>query len=118
MTRLALSLALGVTDASLPDEARRLASGDPAVAPLVAEIRERLGGTGDPAGFVASTRFQLAVRERAADKLAFVARHAVTPNLDDLQTADVPPAWRGVYFVLRPVRLARRWSAIALRRAG
>jgi hypothetical protein len=34
-----------------------------------------------------------------------------------LQTADVPPAWRGVYFVLRPVRLARRWSAIALRRA-
>ena len=118
MTRLALALALDVTGASLPDDARRLASGDPAIAPLVAEIRERLGGAGDPAGFVASTRFQLAVRERASDKLAFVARHAVTPNLDDLQTADVPPAWRGVYFVLRPVRLARRWSAIALRRAG
>jgi len=117
MTRLALALASDVCGAVLPESALRLAMGDDAIPSLVAEVRERLEGSGDPAGFVASTRFQLALRERAGDKLAFAVSHAVTPNLDDLQTADVPPAWRGIYFVLRPVRLARRWAGMVFTRA-
>ncbi|HUO51400.1 MAG TPA: nucleotidyltransferase family protein, partial [Gemmatimonadaceae bacterium] len=107
MTRLALALAMEVAGASMPAEAAAMAREDAAVPALVAAVRPRLG-SGEPAGFVASTRFQLAVRERWRDRVAFAVRHAVTPNVDDLRTAEVASGWRWVYWVLRPVRLGRK----------
>lgn len=117
MTRLALAVATDVVGAELPEPAARLAREDTAVPALVREVRARVE-TGELAGFVGSTRFQLAVRERWRDRLAFAVRHAVTPNVDDLGTAELPAGWRGAYWILRPLRLARRWAALAVRRGA
>jgi hypothetical protein len=112
MTRLALALAASITGAILPVEAQALANGDPAVQPLVTEIQRRLErGTEEP-GFVESTAFQLALRERRRDRAAFVLLRAVTPNTSDLEVADLPAEWRGVYHVLRPLRLLRKWMGL------
>ena len=112
MTRLALALASSIISAKLPAGAQTLANGDPAVPPLVSEIRRRLElGTEIP-GFVESTAFQLALRERRRDRAAFVMLRAVTPNTRDLEVAELPAEWRGVYHVLRPLRLLGKWMGL------
>ena len=63
-----------------------------------------------------STRFQLGVRERVRDRVAFAVGHAVTPNIDDLATAELPARWKWLYVALRPVRLARKWFLPPFRR--
>lgn len=108
MTRLALALAADLLGAELPEPAMQIARADSAVAPLIQAVRARVE-TEQPPGFVESTRFQLALRERIRDKASFVFHHAVTPNIDDLATASLPAAWRWLYHLLRPVRLARKW---------
>jgi hypothetical protein len=115
MTRLALALAASVLP-SMPGEARELASGDAAVPALAEEIWRRLASGVEAPGFVASTRFQLVVRERLGDRLAFAVHHAVTPNIDDLKVAELPGEWRGLYLVLRPMRLVRKWVSEAIGR--
>jgi hypothetical protein len=113
MTRLALALASSIAGAKLPAGAEKLANGDPAVPPLASEIRRRLErGTEEP-GFVESTTFQLALRERRRDRAAFVMLRAITPNTSDLEVADLPAEWRGVYHVLRPLRLLGKWMGLA-----
>ena len=115
MTRLALALAKELFGAELPAGAMTLATGDGALAALVEQVRARLA-TDELPGPVDSTRFQLGVRERMRDRLAFAIGHAVTPNIDDLGTAELPARWRWLYVVLRPVRLVRKWSSKPFRR--
>jgi hypothetical protein len=108
MTALALALANAIAGAPLPEPAKALA-GEHSRDALEAEIVRRLGARADAPGFVASTKFQLALRERARDRLAFAMRHAVTPNIDDLETAELSAGWRGLYVLMRPLRLMRKW---------
>ena len=113
-TRLALALAMDLLEAELPEPAVRLARGDRAVPGLVAEVRKRVAANDEPAGFVASTAFQLAVRDRWRDKISFASYHAVMPGIDDITTASLPRAWRWLYVALRPVRLVQKWVGLLL----
>ena len=114
MTRLALALAAEMLGAELPEAAMRIARGDRVTPLLIPAVRARVA-TEDAPGFVESTRFQLRARERLRDKIAFAFRHAVTPNIDDLATAELPVAWRGLYVILRPIRLLRKWLGLGTR---
>jgi hypothetical protein len=108
MTGLALALATEVAGAQMPAPATSIAAADPAVPPLVAEVRARIVRGSAVPGFVGSTRFQFALRERARDRLAFAMKHAVTPNIDDLGVAALPVEARYLYSLLRPYRLIRK----------
>ncbi len=113
MTGLALALAAEIAESPLPKAAQTLAHACPPA--LVAEIRRRMMSGSDAPGFVESTRFQFAMRERARDRLAFAMRSAITPTIDDLEVTALPAGLRGLYHVLRPYRLARKWTALMVR---
>ena len=117
MTRLALALAADVLGAQLPQAARVFAHEDATVAPLVAVVREQLV-SGEPVPVDVGIHYQLALRDRMRDQAAYAVRFAITPAENDGadQVAALPAAWRSLYFLLRPVRAARRWSQQALGR--
>ncbi len=108
MTGLALALAAEIVESPLPPAAQALARACPPA--LVEEIRQRMMSGIEGPGFVASTRFQFALRERARDRVAFAMRSAITPTIDDLGVAELPIVMRGLYHLLRPYRLARKWT--------
>lgn len=91
--------AFGVIDAHV----RRLAS----------DVRARLF---DDAPAMSLPAFQLRVRTRLADRIAYLAEIAAAPHAADVQFAALPRRARALYYVLRPARLAVKHGRHALRR--
>jgi hypothetical protein len=91
---------------------------------LAGEVRARLfRGTQRVPGMFATTWFHLRARERLADRSRYCLRLVSTPTAGDFELVSLPARLSFLYYVLRPIRLARKYGLIplasrALTRAG
>jgi len=88
-------------------------SADAHVRHLVSEVRARLF---DNAPTMSLPSFQLRVRTRLGDRIAYLAGIAASPHAADVQFAALPRRARALYYVLRPARLVVKHGRRALRR--
>ena len=72
---------------------------------LVSDVRARLF---DDARTMSLPAFQLRVRDRFGDRVAYLAGIAAAPHAADVQFATLPRRARALYYVLRPVRLVAK----------
>lgn len=86
---------------------------DAQVVRLVSEVRTRLL---DDAPTMSLPEFQLRVRTKLGDRIAYLAGMAVAPHAADVQFAALPRRARPLYYVLRPARLVAKHSRRALGR--
>jgi Uncharacterised nucleotidyltransferase len=124
MLLLGLALAHELLQAPLPEQMVNRIRSDKAVETLVDHVRYRLFNEQTVLdAFVERQRFHSKVRERLRDrfpiyrnlvKVAFIA--AFVPNNHDRELIELPAALSALYYLVRPVRFARRlWSYIIRR---
>lgn len=82
---------------------------DPRIAAHATDAIRRLG-TGN-AGTSRDVRLHLELLDSAADRLRYSALALVDPTPDDYRTVALPRPLRGLYFVVRPLRLLARGRA-------
>ncbi len=118
MLFLGLLLADQLLGAPIPEEVLRRARRDSGAQALAAEVRARLfRGTQRAPGMLETTWFHLRARERLADRIRYCLRLALTPTVGDFELVSLPATLYFLYYVLRPIRLARKYgSRRALRR--
>jgi len=118
MLFLGLLLADQLLGAPIPEEVLRRARRDSGAQALAAEVRARLfRGTQRAPGMRETTWFHLRARERLADRIRYCLRLALTPTVGDFELVSLPATLYFLYYVLRPIRLARKYgSRRALRR--
>lgn len=118
MLRVALALARELLGADLPPVAARAVDADGRALALARQIGGAVCAGALPVPrSLAAVRLQRALRERARDRLAYLARLALTPTIDDWASVRLPAAALPLHYVLRPLRLAAKHGAAALRRA-
>lgn len=118
MVRVALALARDLLGHALPAAAAREVEADGQAAALAQALGDAVcGGALPPARSLAAIRLQRALRERSRDRLAYLVRLATTPTIDDWSSVRLPAAALPLHYVLRPLRLAAKHGAAALRRA-
>jgi hypothetical protein len=110
---LALRLAADLLGAALPDSVAQMARADPAVDRLVARVQEDLFVP--PRSGAGTFGFHLDTRPRWRDKLALLFGGLTALNQRDLEVVRLPDAVLPLYFVARPIRLAGKSIAHALR---
>ncbi len=124
MLLLGLALAHDLLQAPLPEQIITRIRSDKSVEALVDQVRSRLFNEQTVLdAFVERQRFHSRVRERLRDrvpiyrnlmKVAFIA--AFVPSSNDRELIELPAALSALYYLVRPVRLARRlWSYIIRR---
>lgn len=111
MLYFALALASDLLDAKLPPEVVAQVEADPAVAPLVACVKENLLGR-NSRPFNAGARFNF--RRHMVPGLAagwcYSLRLALAPAEEDWLTLRLPRPLTPLYIVLRPLRLLRKYG--------
>lgn len=109
MLAVGLRLANDVAGCTLPPRVRTLTEHPTAVA-LAQDVRARLFETA-AGGHDAFQRswFHVKIRERVRDKLRFGLYTAIVPSAGDRLLVGLPPALTFLYYVLRPLRLARKY---------
>lgn len=118
MLRVALALLRELLERELPVAAARALDADREAVALARGIGDAAcRGTLPPARSRAAVRLQRALRERRRDRLEYVLRLALTPTVDDWASVRLPAAALPLHYVLRPLRLAAKHGAAALRRA-
>jgi hypothetical protein len=111
MVRLALVLAHEFLDAPVPECVMDDAFSDPMIPKLVEQVTRRLLRATDetPSG-TESILFHFRARERLRDAVRYGLSLALEPTVVDWKACELP-GWLGwMYFVMRPVRLARKYS--------
>ena len=113
---LGLFLASNLLGATLPEEVMQRVEADPAVKRLAAQVRERLfRETHSLPGIFKRNIFLLKARERIGDRIRYCVHKAVTPNPADWSFLPLPASLFPLYYLLRPIRLARNYGLGALR---
>lgn len=117
---LGLLLANELLGANLPDWLSQRAHGDPRVGALAERICRRLfrGASGLAGLFEGDAYFHplhLKVKESPGDKLRYCLR-ATIPNVEDWKLLALPDFLFPLYYLLRPVRLGRKYGSRLLRR--
>jgi hypothetical protein len=117
MLFLGLFLANDLLGAVLPEDVWQRVRADPAVVSLAGQVRERLFGDahGQP-GDLGRCLFHLKARERLEDRVRYCVRLAVTTTPGDWALVRLPSSLFPFYYVLRPIRLVRRYGLGLLRR--
>lgn len=124
MLLLGLFLASDLLGAALPEEVSERVRADPTVGTLAGRIREQLFRETDRSteslegqeGAPAFHALHLEVRERLRDKIRYCVHKAVTLRGEDLVMLPLPRFLFPVYYVLRPIRLARKFGPRILKR--
>jgi hypothetical protein len=115
MLSLGLALARDLLGSSAEPGPDRRGSADHRVAALEEEVVARLrDGASPPEDW---WRFYLQARERRRDRAAILVRTAVIPTIGDWRLVDLPRAFGGLHYALRPFRLLGR-GVRALRPGG
>lgn len=103
-----LHLASDVLGCDLPHDVRRRTE-EPRTMSLAREVRERLfQSAGSTHNALQRSIFHLKIRERFRDKVRFGLYTAIVPSAADRLLVGLPPALTILYYVLRPLRLARK----------
>jgi len=107
---LGLLLAGDLLGAPLPAEIRLRIEADPSLIPLAARVGESLMTNTDPTNSMpAQFAFYLRLPESLFDKIRYLVRLIVTPNVGDWEFLPLPAPWLFLYSVLRPVRLIGKY---------
>jgi hypothetical protein len=108
MIFLGLIVAHDLVEAALPQEILQQARRDPLVAGLALEVKERLFlNQGEQEG-LRFTWFQLRLKSSWVDRVRYCYRVASTPTILEWNVA-LPEFLFPFYFVLRPIRLLRKY---------
>jgi hypothetical protein len=107
MTALGLKLAGEILGTEVPSGVRARINKDRIVRALAARVRDELfdrsdGSMGD------IVAFQWRVRDNMRARVSYCAHLITTPHVADLEAFPLPSGLRGLYRVLRPLRLAAR----------
>lgn len=108
---LGLHLAHALLGAPVDDAVKREIAADAEIASLAAEVTERMfGPEGETEGADTrgNLRFNLRLREGAAERARYVARWVFGPGPEDWKWRPLPDALFPLYRLLRPVRLLGR----------
>jgi len=108
---LGLVLASELLDASLPAEMRLAADGDAVVKRLAHQVEEQLFREHRaPPGLFEGAILDLKMRERKRDRLRSGVCLILTPRSYDWMSLSLPESLFFLYYLLRPVRLARKYG--------
>ena len=117
MLLLGLFLARDLLDAPLPEAVRPALRADRVVESLAGQVVERLfGRPRGAAGVLESALFHLRAREHVRDRLRYGVRLAMTTTPGDWALLPLPVRLFPLYWLLRPIRLAGKYAAGAVRR--
>lgn len=113
---LALRLTHELMGTRLPEEVSREIERDASVRKLAAEARGWLFGA--PPDLARRTRFHLRARERVRDRARYCALFALTTTPVDWAVMPLPRSLSFVYYLLRPVRLFKKYVLGSAHRAS
>ena len=118
MTAVGIHLAAGLLGVRVPEAALPAFRLTPIVARLVERCRDVLAGAEGGAHSWGEVRLHLAARECFRDRLRYVALAVFTPGVGDWRWVRLPSACFGLYWGVRPLRLALFRLLPRLRSAG
>ncbi len=111
MLLLGLHLAQVVLDASLPDTIQNEIDKSPAIRPLAGQTRSRLFEENNAApGVFASVAYRMRVQDRWIDRIRYGSSIIFSPTLIEWQNLPLPGFLSFLYPLLRPLRLAAKYS--------
>ena len=111
-------LASDLLETALPKEVLRRVQADPVVKSLAAQVRERIFRAANvPPGILEMISFYLRAMESLGDRVRYCFDLVMIPS--PLEWALLPlPAWLfPLYYVLRPLRLAKKYGCGLLKHA-
>ena len=114
---LALRLASDLMGVPVPQALAAQVEGDRRVQDLASRVVASVAAT-EPFAEQPWSRlraFSLSARERWRDRVRYVADLALTPGSEDWTLLRLPNALYGLYYLLRPIRLAGKYARRALR---
>lgn len=117
---LALALAHELLDAPpLPPKVLERMRRDRLIEPMTGEVRVRLFRESEKEfGVLERSRWSLRVLDRPRDGLGGICKSILWPNLPDWATVSLPTPLFFLYYLVRPVRLVRKYFQKSLRRSG
>lgn len=116
MLRLAVVLAADVLKAPVPPAVLAAARADPAVVDLASRAQVWLfAQDGSAPGPWTRVKFFWRVRERLWDRVRDFALALVTPAPTDWEAVRLPGALSGLYYLVRPLRLAGKYARLMTR---
>lgn len=116
MVRLGLYLSHALLDAPLPAPVLKQLEPDSTLPVLARRVMRRLLETTERADFFDEVAFHLRARERWRDRAAYCVRLPATLTHGDWESVSLPSILFPLYIFVRPFRLARKYSAVALKR--
>jgi hypothetical protein len=115
MLLLGLTLARDLLGAPLPDRMQEVIQADWAARALATELQQRwLREPGSIPGQTEEQVFRWKTAERLQDKMRYCAGMSTAPTEADWEAFPLPSVFYPVYYVLRPLRLAAKYSRRAL----
>jgi hypothetical protein len=104
---LGLSLAQELLGAPAPPEVMEEADADPSVVAVRRWVAQNLWArNGEDLGFLKQTSFYLQTQDSFQDQVRHVWCRLAIPTLEDWRWVSLPDSLYGLYFVIRPLRLA------------
>ena len=104
---LGISLARELLGAPAPPEVMEEADADPSVGAVRRWVAQNLWvRKGEDLGFLKQTSFYLQTQDSFKDKVRHVGCRLAIPTSEDWRWVSLPDALYGLYFVIRPLRLA------------
>lgn len=109
MVSLGLLLASDLLGVELPSAAAELAAADPHARAMAATVLERLRAD-SPASAIETARFGIRAFERRSNRMRLVVGMVCQPTEAEYRALQLPPGLYWLYYLLRPLRLAVKYS--------
>ena len=114
---LGLFLAHDLLATPLPEEIVKSIRADSSVPSLAVRVHERLfRQENGPAATLQRSLFNLKVTERLQDRIRYCLRSAFHPSVVDWQALPLPRSLFFLYYVIHPLRVAKKYGWLCLRR--
>lgn len=105
--RLGLHLAHDLLEAPLPGEVEDWIRGDRRIGSLAGRVRRSLFSAEGAAHYLP---MQFGLRERFSDRVRLAYSSLFTPTQDDWAHVQIPDRLYSLYYLMRPLRLARKYA--------
>lgn len=116
---LALVLARDLLEAPLPADVSERVRRERAIDPLIEDVRRRLfRERREDIGVIERSRWALRVLDRPRDAVGGIGKSIFRPNLPDWAAVRLPAPFFFLYYLVRPFRLAGKYTRKSLLRGG